>query len=84
MFLYWEIVDKFKPDGKVKDEVFLTTHNFRLDLMHPNEFVAGRALRLVAQIPSKMIIKPLLEPITSNCLDHIEAYVRRYAVVCLS
>lgn len=84
LFLYWEIVDKYKENGDIKDEVFLVTNYFSKDLQHANEFIAGRALRLLTQIKSKMVIQPLVHTITTNCLDHIDSYVRRYAVVCLS
>lgn len=84
LFLYWEIVDKFKPDGNLKDEITLVCNNFRNDLLHPNEYVAGRALRLVSSIQSKFILESLMESIVGKCLGHADVYVRRNAVVCLA
>jgi coatomer subunit beta len=62
----------------------LVCNNFRNDLLHPNEYVAGRALRLVASIQSKFILESLMESIVGKCLGHSDVYVRRNAVVCLA
>lgn len=84
LFLYWEVVDKFKADGTLKDEITLVCNNFRNDLLHPNEYVAGRALRLVSSIHNKFILESLMESIVGKCLGHADVYVRRNAVVCLA
>jgi coatomer subunit beta len=77
-------VDKFKPDGSLKDEFILVCNNFRKDLLHPNEYVVGRALRLVSSIHNKFIQESLIESVVDKCLVHIDMYVRRSAVVCLA
>ena len=61
----------------------MVCNNFRNDLIHPNEYIAGRALRLVASIQNRFILESLIESIVSKCLNHNDMYVRRYAVVCL-
>jgi coatomer subunit beta len=61
----------------------LVCNNFLKDLTHPNEYIAGRGLRLIANIQSKFIMETLLEPILEKCLQHVDVYVRRNAVVCL-
>ena len=50
LFLYWEVVEKSKPDGTAKDEMVLACNAMRQDLISPNEFIRGRALRLVSKI----------------------------------
>jgi coatomer subunit beta len=69
LFLYWEVVEKTKPDGSIKDEVTLACNALRQDLMSPNEFIRGRTLRLI----SKIMIKTVLETVISSvneCLKH--------------
>ena len=39
LFLYWEIVEKQKPDGTAKDEMTLACNALRADLLSANEFV---------------------------------------------
>ena len=56
LFLYWEAIEKLKPDGSLKDEVVLACNYFRKDLLHPNEFIRGRTLRLL----SKMLFRGML------------------------
>ena len=36
--LYWEIVDKTKEDGQLREEMILVCQALRNDLTHPNEF----------------------------------------------
>ena len=50
LFLYWEIVEKTKVDGTVKDEITLAVNALRKDLDSPNEYIRGRTLRLVSKI----------------------------------
>lgn len=83
LFLYWEVIEKFKPDGSLKDEILLVCNNFRNDLLHPNEYMVGRALRMIANSQSKTIIEKLIEVILDKCLSHTELYVRRYTMACL-
>jgi vesicle coat complex subunit len=51
--IYWEIVEKKNLDGSMKDEFMMVCNNFRNDLMHANEYIVGRALRLIGRINLK-------------------------------
>lgn len=53
LMIYWEIVEKKNLDGSMKDEFMMVCNNFRNDLMHANEFIVGRALRLIGRINLK-------------------------------
>ena len=48
LFFYWELVNKCDAStGKLKDEMFLVTNSLRLDLLHSNEYIRGRTLRML-------------------------------------
>lgn len=82
LLLYWEVIEKRKADGAIKDELMLACNSLRKDLLHSNEFIRGRTLRLV----SKMLFRPLLEPLIQvviENLQHRHSYVRRNALACL-
>lgn len=70
-------------DGKLKEEFILICNNFRNDLIHANEYIAGRALKLLSNMMVKEIMDPLIDTILDKCLNHQDQYVRRYAVLCL-
>ena len=82
LFIYWEVVEKTTPEGKFKEEVLLCAEPLRKDLTHPNEFIRGRTLRLIARIPHLDLVEPLI-PSIMDCLEHRYHYVRRNAVTCL-
>lgn len=82
LLLYWEVVEKLKVDGEVKDEIILACNALRKDLLSPNEFVRGRTLRLVAKIPIESIMENLVQAVNDN-LVHRHYYVRRNAVMTL-
>lgn len=82
LLYYWEIVDKMNADGSVKDEMILVCNSLRNDLLHPNEFIRGRTLRLLSKLMFKPILEPLIPSILEN-LKHKNSYVRRNAVSCL-
>ena len=82
LFIYWEIVEKTTVEGKFKEEVLLCAEPLRKDLTHPNEFIRGRTLRLIARIPHLDLVEPLI-PSIMTCLEHRYHYVRRNAVTCL-
>ncbi len=82
MLLYWEAVDKLKSDGSVKDELMLSCNNLRKDLLHANEFIRGKTMRLVAKLMYRPILEPLLQAVIEN-VTHRHCYVRRNAVACL-
>lgn len=82
LLLYWEIVEKLKPDGTVRDELLLACNTLRGDLLHPNEYIRGKTLKLVSRLMYRSILEPLIQAIVEN-LGHRFSYVRRNAVACL-
>lgn len=80
--LYWEICDKIKDNGEVKEEMVLVCNAIRNDLIHANEYIRGRTLRLLCRMRYYKIMEPLIESILKN-LSHRHAYVRRNAVTCV-
>ncbi|KRX00780.1 Armadillo-type fold [Pseudocohnilembus persalinus] len=83
LLYYWEIIEKVNPDGSLKDEMLLVCNSIRKDLLHPNEWIRGRTLRLVSRIMNRGVLEPLLSVINEN-LEHTHVYVRRNAVVALN
>ena len=45
LLIFWEIVPKTYPDGKLMQEMILVCDAYRKDLQHPNEFIRGSTLR---------------------------------------
>lgn len=45
LLIFWEIVPKTTPDGKLLHEMILVCDAYRKDLQHSNEFVRGSTLR---------------------------------------
>eukprot|EP00826_Nyctotherus_ovalis_P058386 TRINITY_DN801_c0_g1_i7.p1 TRINITY_DN801_c0_g1~~TRINITY_DN801_c0_g1_i7.p1 ORF type:complete len:951 (+),score=329.19 TRINITY_DN801_c0_g1_i7:72-2924(+) len=82
VLLYWEAVEKTKSDGNVCDELILACNNLRKDLLHPNEYIRGKTLRLVAKLAYRPILEPLLQAVLEN-LGHRFYYVRKNAIACL-
>ena len=93
--LYWEICDKVKDNGELKEEMVLvwyvmtqrffispSSNAIRNDLIHANEYIRGRTLRLLCRMRYYKIMEPLIESILKN-LSHRHAYVRRNAVTCV-
>lgn len=70
------------PNGTLKDEMILVCNSLRNDLLHPNEYIRGRTLRLVSRIMHKGILEPVTSAILDN-LQHKHTYVRRNAVIAL-
>jgi len=82
LYLFWESIEKRKPDGSLKDEILLACNNFRKDLTHSNEFIRGKTLKLISRIMFRELLEPLIDPICVN-LEHKFAYVRKNAIACL-
>jgi coatomer subunit beta len=83
LFYYWEIVEKTdKKDGTLKSEFVLICNTFRNHLLHANEYIRGKALRLLSRMMYAGILEPLAPAILKN-LEHKHSYVRRNAVSCL-
>ena len=62
--------------------MILVCNSLRNDLLHPNEYLRGRTLRLVSRIMYKGVLEPLSSAIIES-LEHKHSYVRRNAVVTL-
>lgn len=82
LMIYWEIVDKCKENGDLKEEMILVCNALRNDLMHANEYVRGSTLRLLCKMKYYRILEPLKEAVLRN-LSHRHSYVRRNAVMCV-
>ena len=82
LFLFWEVIEKKNPDGKIKDEFILVCNGLRKDLESPNEYVRGRVLRLLTKLPYTIILENLKTAVFNN-LDHPHAYVRSNALMCI-
>lgn len=82
LMIYWEIVEKCKENGDLKEEMILVCNALRQDLMHPNEYIRGATLRLLCKMRYYRILEPLKEAVLKN-LSHRHSYVRRNAVMCV-
>lgn len=76
LIFYWEVIDKLNEDGKLKQEMILVVNLLRNDLLHPNEYIRGRSLRLMARMPFKQILESLVPSIMES-LSHSHQYVRK-------
>mmetsp|Transcript_27399 Transcript_27399/g.59854 ORF Transcript_27399/g.59854 Transcript_27399/m.59854 type:complete len:1016 (-) Transcript_27399:79-3126(-) len=82
LMLYWEVVEKCKENGELKEEMILVCNALRNDLMHANEYVRGSTLRLLCKMKYYRVLEPLKEAVLRN-LGHRHSYVRRSAVMCV-
>lgn len=82
LYVFWEIVQKYDNNGKLKTEMILVCNAIRNDLVSPNEFVRGSTLRFLCRLSEPELIEPLVPAIKDN-LEHRVAYVRRNAVLCI-
>lgn len=82
LLIFWEIVPKTYPDGKLLQEMILVCDAYRKDLQHPNEFVRGSTLRFLCKLKEPELLEPLM-PAIRACLEHRHSYVRRNAVLAI-
>ncbi|XP_063380048.1 coatomer subunit beta [Cydia fagiglandana] len=82
LLIFWEIVPKTSPDGKLLQEMILVCDAYRKDLQHPNEFIRGSTLRFLCKLKEPELLEPLL-PAIRACLEHRHSYVRRNAVLAI-
>ncbi|XP_057377266.1 coatomer subunit beta-like [Daphnia carinata] len=82
LLIFWEIIPKTSPDGKLLHEMILVCDAYRRDLQHPNEFIRGSTLRFLCKLKEPEILEPLMPSIRS-CLEHRHSYVRRNAVLAI-
>lgn len=72
LLFYWEVIEKTNPNGSLKDEMILVCNSLRKDLLHPNEYIRGRTLKLLSRIqlrvsPYFLILGNIRTIIDSNC-----------------
>ncbi|CAK1577969.1 unnamed protein product [Parnassius mnemosyne] len=82
LLIFWEIVPKTTPDGKLLQEMILVCDAYRKDLQHPNEFIRGSTLRFLCKLKERELLEPLMNAIEA-CLKHRHSYVRRNAVLAI-
>lgn len=82
LLIFWEIVPKTTPDGKLLHEMILVCDAYRKDLQHPNEFVRGSTLRFLCKLKEPELLEPIM-PAIRACLEHRHSYVRRNAVLAI-
>ena len=82
LFLFWEVIDKHKPDGSMKDEIILVCNGIRKDLDSPNEYIRGRTLRLLTKLPYKEILENVKAAVFEN-IKHTHPYVKSNAIMCI-
>ena len=82
LFLFWEVIDKHKSDGSMKDEIILVCNGIRKDLDSPNEYIRGRTLRLLTKLPYKEILENVKAAVFDN-IKHTHPYVRSNAIMCI-
>uniref|UniRef100_A0A3B3DZM5 Coatomer subunit beta n=1 Tax=Oryzias melastigma TaxID=30732 RepID=A0A3B3DZM5_ORYME len=82
LLVFWEIVPKTTPDGKLLQEMILVCDAYRKDLQHPNEFIRGSTLRFLCKLKESELLEPLM-PAIRACLEHRHSYVRRNAVLAI-
>jgi coatomer subunit beta len=82
LLVFWEIVPKTHPDGKLLQEMILVCDAYRKDLQHPNEFIRGSTLRFLCKLKEAELLEPLM-PTIRSCLEHRHSYVRRNAVMAI-
>lgn len=82
LLIFWEIVPKTYPDGKLMQEMILVCDAYRKDLQHPNEYIRGSTLRFLCKLKEPELLEPLM-PTIRACLEHRHSYVRRNAVLAI-
>lgn len=82
LLIFWEIVPKTGPEGKLLHEMILVCDAYRRDLEHPNEFIRGSTLRFLCKLKEPELLEPLM-PTIRSCLEHRHSYVRRNAVMAI-
>lgn len=80
--LYWELVPKYAPDGKLLPEMILVCNALRNDLMSPNEYIRGCMLRFLCKLKEAELLEPLI-PSIKLALEHRHSYVRRNAALAV-
>jgi len=79
---YLETVDKHDASGKLLPEMILVCNMIRNELVHPNEYTRGCALRFCCKLHDAEILEPLIPSVRHN-LEHRHSFVRRNAVLAV-
>jgi coatomer subunit beta len=80
--LFWEVVERKSPQGKLLPEMILVCNAMKINLDHPNEYIRGNTLRLLTKLCEPDILESLVPSIVSN-LTHRHSYVRKNAFFTL-
>nr|AAT12307.1 coatomer complex beta subunit [Antonospora locustae] len=81
-FYFIETFPKLDADGNLVQEALVFCNFLRQQLEHPNEFVRGRAIGLLAKLDSLEMVELLYKPLKDN-LYHFSSYVRRNVYAAL-
>lgn len=81
-FYFIETFPKLDADGNLVQEALVFCNFLRQQLEHPNEFVRGRAIGLLARLDSLEMVELLYKPLKDN-LYHSSSYVRRNVYAAL-
>jgi len=77
-YLFLESIDKMDAKGSMLPEMILVCNFVQQDLLHPNEYMRGVALRFCQKLKYPQLIEPLVPSILQN-LEARHAFVRRNA-----
>ena len=80
--IFLEVVDKTDASGKMLPEMILVCNMIRNELIHPNEYTRGAALRFCCKLNEAELLEPLV-PAIRQCLEHRHSYVRRNALLAI-
>ena len=75
LLIFWEIVPKTEPDGRLKHEMILVCDAYRKDLQHPNEFIRGATLRFLCK---------LKEPELLGMISHKKSLITIFGLIIKS
>ncbi|KAI5192101.1 coatomer subunit beta [Nematocida sp. AWRm77] len=81
-YLYMESVCIEDEEGNLKDEILMVCNMIRSHLMHPNEHVRTKAIRLVGRFRNAAIFDALKAPFAEN-LTYSNPYVRSAVYIAL-
>jgi coatomer subunit beta len=77
------MVEKTNPNGQLKSEFILVCNSIRNDLLHSNEFIRAKTLKMLTRVMHLGILEPLKPSILEN-IKHKLALVRKNAVALLN
>jgi len=70
LLFYWEVIEKTHANGSLKEEMILVCNSLRKDLLHPNEYIRGRTLKLLSRIQLRVFCVYILGNIRTTARCH--------------